>query len=174
MMIKKIYFAVIFALFTFCATAADGGVYNLVGVGLSPLQGQESTWLGFGVSVGGGYNFNQYLGVEAQVGVIGIGTSNNIAVTPIPSISVNGYIPLREGISLFGKIGKSETIVGYSGSDTHAHYSGQTNFYGVGVEISSTANKNTYRFGVDYYDLGATSGAPLAAYYLNLSSTTHF
>lgn len=173
-MINKIYFGVILAFITSCATAADGGVYNLVGVGLSPVLGQESTWFGFGVSVGGGYNFNQYVGIETQISVMGIGTTSNVVVMPIPSLTLNGYIPVQEGVSLFGKIGKSETIIGYSGSDTQAHYSGQSNFYGVGVEILSTANKNTYRFGVDYYDLGATPGAPLSAYYINLSSTTHF
>jgi len=131
-------------------------------------------WIGFAVSVGGGYNFNQYVGLETQIGVLGIGTTNNVAVMPIPSLTVNGYIPVSERTSLFGKIGKSETIIGYGGADTQAHYSGQANFFGVGVEVSSTANKDTYRFGVDYYDLGATPGAPLSAYYLNVSSTTHF
>ena len=173
MTINKILFVALISLLTFSAMAADGA-YNLVGAGLSPVQGQASTWFGFGVEVGGGFSFNRYLGIETQVGVLGIGTTNNVAVMPIPSISVNGYIPIREGASLFGKIGKSETIVGYSGSDTQAHYSGQANFYGVGVEISSAANKDTYRIGVDYYDLGATPGAPLSAYYINLSSTTHF
>ena len=93
---------------------------------------------------------------------------------PIPAITLNGYLPLREGINLFGKIGKSETIIGYSGKDTQAHYSGQANFFGAGVEFSSAASKDTYRLGVDYYVLGATSGASLSAYYINLSSTTHF
>lgn len=173
MTIRKMLFVVLIALLTTSTMAAEGA-YNLVGAGLSSVQGQGSTWFGFGVDVGGGFNFNQYLGIEAQISVMGIGTSSNVAVMPIPSITVNGYIPIREGASLFVKFGKSETIVGYSGSDTQAHYSGQANFYGVGVEISSAANTDTYRIGVDYYDLGATPGSPLSAYFLNLSSTTHF
>ena len=166
----KLYLFAFLSVLTSAALAGEGG-YNMVGIGISPLQ--LSVW-GFAVSVGGGYNFNQYVGVETQVSVLGIGTNNNVAVMPIPSLSVNGYIPLSERTSLFGKIGKSETIVGYGDADTQAHYSGQKIFFGVGVEVSSSANKDTYRFGVDYYDLGATPGAPLSAYYFNLTSTTHF
>jgi hypothetical protein len=170
---KKFIIAVLAMLGSPCALPADGS-YNLVGLGLSPLKSESSTLFGFGVSVGGGYNFNQYFGIETQIGVMGIGSANNVAVMPIPEITLNGYVPVGERISLFGKIGKSETIVGYSGSDTQAHYSGQANFYGVGFEFSLTASKDTYRLGVDYYDLGATPGASLSAYYINLSSTTHF
>jgi len=172
-MIKKILISLLFLLGSSGALAADGA-YNLVGLGLSPLSSDSITLFGFGVSVGGGYNFNQYFGIETQIGVMGIGSANNVAVMPIPAITVNGYLPVREGISLYGKIGKSETIVGYGSSDTQAHYSGQANCYGAGVEFSSTANKDTYRLGVDYFDLGATPGAALATYYINLSSTTHF
>ena len=167
---KKIYLFVLLWVLASGALAGEGA-YNLVGIGISPLQ--LSQW-GFGVSLGGGYNFNQYVGLETQVSVLGIGTTNNVAVMPIPSLTINGYLPVNERTSLFGKIGKSASIVGYGGADTQAHYSGQANFFGVGVEISSTANKDTYRFGIDYYDLGATPGAPLSAYYLNLTSTTHF
>jgi hypothetical protein len=170
---KKFIIATLAVLGSSGALAADGA-YKLVGLGLSPLSAESSTLFGFGVSVGGGYNFNQYLGIETQISLMGIGSANNVDVMPIPSITFNGYLPVSENVSLFGQVGKSETIIGYSGSDTQAHYSGQANFYGVGFEISSSANKNTYRLGIDYYDLGATPGASLSAYYINLSSTTHF
>jgi hypothetical protein len=155
------------------AMAAEGA-YNLVSLGVSPLTDQSGTTYGFGVSIGGGYGFNKYFGVEAQLAVLGIGTGNNVSVMPIPSLTVNGYIPVREGISLYGKIGKSETIVGYGAAGTQASYSGVSNFYGAGFEFLSSGSKDTYRIGVDHYDLGVVPGSPLAANYINLGATTHF
>ena len=172
-MYRKFIFTVFFS-FINTHTCSAEGLYNLVGAGISPLIQDASRSLGFAVSVGGGYNFTKYVGVEAQVAVIGIGTANDVAVLPIPSIALNGYILIQENVSIFGKVGRASTIVNYTGDSTEAHYSGQSKFYGLGVEVTLVPGKNTYRFGVDYYDLGATPGSPLSAYYLNISSTTHF
>jgi hypothetical protein len=147
------------------------GAYNLVGFGLSPLTDQSNTTLGIGVSIGGGYNFNKYLGVETQLAVLGIGTGNNVSVMPLPALSLNGYFPLTEESSLYVKFGKSETVVA---NGTQSSYAGLTNFYGGGIEFAITGSKNTYRFGVDHYDLNIIPGATLSTNYINLSSSTHF
>lgn len=170
---KKIVVAAL-AMLISTGVMADEGAYNLVGVGLSPLSDPSGTTLGFGVSVGGGYGFNKYFGVEAQLAVLGIGSGNNVSVLPIPALTVNGYLPVREGVTLYGKIGKSETIAGYGPGDNLAIYSGTANFYGVGFEFSLADTKDTYRIGVDHYDLGALPGLPLSANNINLMSTTHF
>lgn len=170
---KKIIVALIATLIATSASAVEGG-YNLVGLGVTPLTDKSNSTYGFGVSLGGGYNFTQYFGIEAQIGVHGIASNNNILVYPLPAITFNGYIPLREGASLYGKFGKSETSVTVGSGGSQANYSGFTNVYGVGVEVSLSGSKDTYRIGVDHYDLGFVNGSSLSANYFNLTSTTHF
>ena len=166
-MYQKIIVVVLAALVTPSVFSAEGA-YNVVGLGLSPLVEQSNTTLDFGVSIGGGYSFNKYFGVEAQIGLLGIGSGNDVSSMPIPSVALIGYIPLREDSTLYGKFGKSATTV-------DSNYSGTTNFYGVGVEFSSLSSpKNTYRLGIDHYDLSLAPGAPLSTNYLNLTSTTYF
>ena len=166
-MYQKIIVGVLVALVSPNVLSAEGA-YNIVGLGLSPLVEQSSTTLDFGVSVGGGYSFNKFWGVEAQIGILGIGSGNDVSEMPIPSVAVIGYIPIREDSCLYGKIGKSATTV-------NSTYSGTTNFYGAGVEFSSLSSPtNTYRIGIDHYDLSLAPGAPLSTNYLNISSTTYF
>lgn len=169
----KIILALIATLFATSVSAVEGG-YKLVGLGITPLTDKSDTTYGFGVSLGGGYNFNQYVGVEAQVGVHGIWSNTNTYAYPLPAITLNGYIPLNEVTSLYGKFGKSETLVTVGSGASQTNYSGVTNVYGLGVEVLLSGSKDTYRIGVDHYDLGFVNGSSLSANYINLSSTTHF
>ena len=125
----KITLALLATLFATNVCAVEGG-YKLVGLGITPLTDHSDTTYGFGVSLGGGYNFNQYLGIEAQIGVHGIGSNTNITVYPLPAVTFNGYVPINEGTSLFGKIGKSETSVTLGSGGSQTNYSGFTNIYG--------------------------------------------
>jgi hypothetical protein len=170
---NKIIIALLTILIAFNANAVDGG-YKLVGLGITPMTNKDSTTYGFGVSLGGGYNFNNYFGIEAQIGDHGIGSNTNISVYPLPAITFNGYIPINAGTSLFGKIGKSETSVTVGSGGSQTNYSGVTNVYGLGAEFSSAVSKDTYRIGIDHFDLGFVNGSSLSANYFNLSSTTHF
>ncbi len=169
---KKII-ALVASIISFNVIAVEGG-YKLVGLGITPLTDKSNTTYGLGVSLGGGYNFNKYLGIEAQIGAQGIWSNTNISVYSLPAITLNGYLPINEGTSIYGKIGKSETLVTIGNGGDQTNYSGVTNVYGLGTEFSLSGNKDTYRIGIDHYDLGFVNGSSLSANYINLSSTTHF
>jgi len=170
---NKIIVALLATLIVSNVGAVEGG-YNLVGLGITPLTDKSNTTYGLGVSLGGGYNFTQYFGIEAQIGVHGIGSNTNISVYPLPAITFNGYFPVNERASLYGKIGKSLTSVTVGSGGDQTNYSGFTNVYGLGAEFSLSGSKNTYRIGLDHYDLGFVNGSSLSANYINLTSTTHF
>jgi hypothetical protein len=161
------------SLITFNAGAVEGG-YKLVGLGITPLTDKSDSTYGFGVSLGAGYNFCKYVGIETQIGVYGIGSNTSIFVYPLPALTLNAYVPINEKTSLFGKIGKSETSVTVGSGGSQTNYSGVSNVYGLGAEFSITGSKDTYRIGVDHYDLGFVNGSSLSANYINLTSTTHF
>jgi outer membrane immunogenic protein len=176
---KKIVLVVITAFMTTTiglssAMAAEEGGYGLLSIGFSPLTDPTGTMSGYGVEVGGGYNFNKYFGTEAIIGALGLSAGS--AYNPLSfSISVAGHLPLTDGFGIYGKVGEAETMVTLNSTNGGASqgYSGVTGLYGVGVEFY-TADHADFRIGYDHYDLSVIPGWTMSTNYINITRTAYF
>lgn len=165
----------VFVIFTSNAMAAEQpGMYGLLGVGSSPLAYPGGLQSGYGVSVGAGYNINQYYGIEGVAAGLGISSASEYTFTSF-SATVVGHIPVYEGIGLYVKAGDGYTLATFSpaggGQGSSTPISGSGAVYGAGFEFSYEGS--SYRLGLDHYDLTA-SGVPLSTNYINVAGTTHF
>lgn len=159
--------AIVFETFSISsAMAAEEGFFSLIGGGVTPMKDSASTSMSLGLSLGGGFNFNQYVGVEGQFVLLGMATSNNLSAHPI-AVMIIGYLPMQERQNLFAKVGKSFTTVTNGTADTSVSQSAMTNMYGYGIEFPY-GEKMKYRFGVDHYDLSVVPGTTLSTNYVNV------
>ena len=163
---------VIIAGFIFASTSAFAGDldiplgrYGLLGFGRSPLIDQYGKKTGYlGIAVGGGYNFNPYLGVEGSI--------NSLAEPAYEAMSLSlvaiGHIPLIKGYGIYLKSGEGYNIVTIPGfnAGAAATLTGLGLVTGAGIEL--TVNKEIYRFGIDHYDLTA-GGVPMSTNFLNFT-----
>lgn len=154
------------------AMAAEQGFFSLIGGGVTPLKDSAGTTMSFGLSLGGGFNFNKYVGVEGQFALLGMATSNNQSAHPI-ALMINGYLPIQERENLFIKLGKSFTTVSNGTADTAVSQSAITNMYGYGLEFPY-GEKMKYRFGVDHYDLSVAPGTTLSTNYVNVVAIVNY
>lgn len=154
------------------ARAAEEGIYSLFSVGVTPLKGSANTTISLGLSLGGGYNFNKYVGIEGQLALLGMATTNSLSAHAL-AMTLNGYLPVQEHLNLFGKVGKSYTTVSDNTSTTSVSQSGMTTVYGYGLEYSSN-DKRKYRFGVDHYDLSVAPGMTLSTNYIYIATTLNY
>lgn len=180
---KQILLAAIIALTVVTAEAAERGAFAGAGVGLNTLNDSQgnSGYSGTGLSMGlvARYNINRYIGFEGALNLFGLtgwsaGAANLVAI-PL-SISVIGYAPVHEKIDIFGKLGTSYTTLNFSGAAGQPGsnlISSNTSMYGFGVEFS-TGEKETYRIGIDHYDLSVVPGTSVSTNYLNITGTTRF
>ncbi len=148
------------------AMAAEQGFFSLIGGGITPMKDSVSTSISLGLSLGGGFNFNQYVGIEGQFVLLGMATSNTLSAHPI-AVMINGYLPIQERLNMFAKVGKSFTTVSSGTADTSVSQSAITNVYGYGIEFPY-GEKMKYRFGVDHYDLSVVPGTTLSTNYINV------
>lgn len=152
--------------------AAEEGIYSLIGVGVTPITDTTTTTISFGLNLGGGYNFSKYVGTEAQLALLGMATTNNLTAHPF-AVTINGYLPIKENLTLFGKAGKSYTTVSNGTAATSVSQSGITNVYGYGLEFVYGDNKK-YRFGVDHYDLSVAPGMTLSTNYISVAAIVNY
>jgi len=131
-----------------------------------------ATTVSLGLSVGGGYNFNKYVGIEGQFGLLGMATSNTLNAQ-ILAVTVNGYLPVQERLNVFVKAGESYTAITDGKPDASWSKSGRNNVYGYGLEFSSD-DKKKYRLGVDHYNLSVAPDISLSTNYINLTVVTNF
>lgn len=122
----------LFAVDSINAFADDLGFYANLDTGIVLYRNApESNSAGF--RIGGGYQFNPYVGVEAGLLIIKDATSGDDCWTYIATLStcpkdtlsasssqaaVVGTLPLSENHSLFGKLGWANTSLDYSYSYT--------------------------------------------------------
>lgn len=168
---KKIFTAILASSLATSAMAAEPGAYGLAGIGLSPMADNAGRTMAFGINAGVGYNLNRYVGFEAQTGVLGLG--NSVSAIPVAA-SVQAFVPVLKGIDLYGKYGTSYTTLSSGSGATTSSASGTTSLWGVGLEFSPPGSKETYRIGVEHYDLAVSPGMSLSTNYLNLTGTTRF
>ena len=152
--------------------AADEGIYGLYSVGVTPMSETGTTTASLGLSLGGGYNFNKYVGIEGQLGLLGMATSNTLNAH-VFAVTVNGYLPVQDRLNVFVKAGKSYTTITDGKPDASVSQSAIKNVYGCGLELTSD-DKKKYRLGVDHYDLSVAPGVSLSTNYINLTVVTNF
>jgi len=111
-----------------------------IGAGVSQAFVDES---GFdeddtGGKIFGGYNFNDYFGIEGSYYDFGdISDGNNSAAIDGVSLAIVGKVPVSTNFSIFGKVGGHEWDAETTGSSAQvSSNSGTDVFYGVGLEYS--------------------------------------
>lgn len=189
-----LFIALSAAFITSNAQAAIQGFYGGLGLGLASINDSignsditsetmgTSGW-GFqnlSLNFVGGYNLTSYLGIETTVGALGIDGWNEKlggTVTAFPAaIDLIGYVPLFHDFDLFVKFGSANTRL------TYATVSGQTPIdpatnraktYGYGIEFN-ISEMQSYRIGVEHYDLTVTQGTSISTNYFNITGIAHF
>ena len=126
-----------------------------------------TTTTSLGLSLGGGYDYNKYIGVEGQLALLGQATTNTLNATAL-ALTINGYLPVQESLNLFVKAGKAYTAVSDGKPTASVSQSAFTNVYGYGLEYSPS-DKRSYRFGVDHYELSVLPGITLSTNYINVA-----
>jgi hypothetical protein len=149
------------------AFAADQGFYANIDSGIY-LYNNAPQSSSVGYRIGGGYQFNPHLGVEAGYSIIDDATSGD-CVTYIATLStcpqetlsasssqvvVVGTLPLGENHSLFGKLGWANTSLDYSYSYTPCFLV----FCDPTITGSGNATKTNPMFGIGWQ---SSSSRPL-------------
>jgi hypothetical protein len=155
------------------AMAGEGkGAFAEVGFGASPLTDVFGTTAGIGLSVGLGYNFNEYVGLEGEAGILGLSTGSSYGISFF-SASAIGHLPITDRFSLFGKYGVDEVLVGVSSAGNQSQsFLGAKTLYGGGVEFTAV-DKSGIRLGYTHYDLGV-QGLTLTSDYYYFSVVNQF
>lgn len=139
-MFQKI--AIAAALVIASSTAIAGGTskfYAGADIGTTKGEGDSDRETGFGVF--GGYQFNQYIAVEAGVRRLadqdesfgGVGYSSHLDQL---SLSAVGTMPLSNGFSVFGRLGANRISVKSSGGGVTYKEHANRGLYGIGVAYS--------------------------------------
>ena len=173
------------------AQAAIQGFYGGMGLGLASINDSignsditsETTGWGFqniSLNFVGGYNLTSYLGIEAIVGALGVeGWNEQLGgtVTALPAaIDLIGYVPLFHGFDFFAKFGTASTKLEYATVSGQTPIDAATNkakTYGYGIEFS-ISEMQSYRIGVDHFDLTVTPGTSISTNYVNITGIAHF
>ena len=138
------------------------GGYAFGDFGYSPLtdrNGNSSSGYGFGL--GGGYSFNNYLGMEGALNLVGLSASTNITPVSISAAAI-GHIPVYRGLNIYLKAGESYNILMTQSSKS----TGTGAVTGGGLEF--VGNNGVARIGIEHYDLTA-GGIPYSTNYINLT-----
>ncbi len=170
------------------SSALAEGLYVAVDAGVMSYSNTHilSSWgldfnPGAAITIGGGYNFNKYLGVEAgfsntsdsKITTSGFINATETLKSSATQFSVVGSIPFNDHFSLFGKLGKANTKVdySYSSSGTSASASGtkSNTMFGIGGQYNF--NKR-WGLRVQYMDLGKTQVGPVMANGVAQAGTT--
>ncbi|HEY0666185.1 MAG TPA: outer membrane beta-barrel protein [Gallionella sp.] len=168
------------------SSAADQGYYafgdwGIFSFGNAPVDTSD------GIRIGGGYNFNSYVGAEAGLTIVGWQNrnSNSIQFSPYTDQSLNastehiavvGTIPLEHHRDLVAKLGWATTTLDY-----------QYSLYGSGVQSvsgSGSATKTNPMFGIGwqsapdqqtrfYVQYENFGKARMTVIYSNQTSSTH-
>lgn len=160
------------------AMAAEQGSYSTYSMGFATVDDVKGnsgiSGTGLGLSVGGGYNYNKYVGAEVGLNLLGVVGWQKVSAMPI-SVSVLGYLPIADGINVVGKYGIANTTMFYSGAANSGGYtlSGMTSLWGVGVDFAPDS-KTSYRFGVEHFDLSVAPGTSVSSNYFNITAVEHF
>lgn len=139
-MFQKI--AIAAALVIASSTAIAGGTskfYAGADVGTTKGEGDANQETGFGVF--GGYQFNQYIAVEAGVrrlvdqneSVNGVNVDGHLDQL---SLSAVGTMPLSNGFSVFGRLGANRVSIKASGGGFTYKDHANRGLYGIGVAYS--------------------------------------
>ncbi|CAH0991546.1 Outer membrane protein A [Sinobacterium norvegicum] len=144
------------------ATANDSGFYGSVGIsysdhtvsaGAADLFVNEIKRDDTGYNFTGGYQFNQYFGVEASYYDFGsvsrsYGDVNAKAKANAWGFAAVGTLPISEQFSLYGKLGASQfnSELKYSDDIGTAKYSDKdfTAYYGIGASFAVTQSAEIY------------------------------
>lgn len=156
------------------ALAADSGAY--VAADLGQIQfgsnltggptGDEAFPNPVAITVGGGYRFNEFLGVEAgyviageskiETVIVGFGSMTQTVKTSVMHVAAVATLPISDKFAVFGKLGMADGKLDYSvstdfGYSASASASGTNLMYAVGAQFN--INK---KFGIraQYADFG--------------------
>jgi len=175
---KNLIAATLMMVVSMCAMAAEQGGYGTYSMGIATVDDAKGnsgiSGTGLGLSVGGGYNYNKYVGAEVGLNLLGVVGWQQVMAMPI-SVSVLGYLPIVDGINAVGKYGVANTTMYYSGAANSGGYtlSGMTSLWGVGVDFAPKDGPS-YRFGVDHFDLSVAPGTSVSSNYFNITAVERF
>lgn len=124
------------ALMSSAAFAANVGGYVAADLGQVNYSNAKSQFSGasFGnpgaITLGGGYHFSQYVGVEAGYSIIGDSTITTVAggtateklKTSSLQVAAVGTYPINNQFSVFGKLGLANTKIDYTATATGATF----------------------------------------------------
>ena len=105
-----------------------------------------------------GGKFNPYFGLELAANDFGDASNNGFSSELRGyTLAAVGFLPIMDNIELFGKAGRLWWRDKLSVSDSFSDsYSGNDNFYGVGINFNST-KALSFRVEVERYDVSINS-----------------
>lgn len=151
--------------------AVDGGVMGYSNTRVLSFWGIDFN-PGAAISLGGGYNFNNYFGVEAGYSKSGESTINTYGFinsketlkSSAAQLAVVGTFPFNDRFSLFGKVGTANTKIDYTyssfGTTASASASKSHVMFGIGGQYNF--NKH-WGLRVQYIDYGKTPVGPVVS-----------
>jgi OOP family OmpA-OmpF porin len=156
------------------ALAADQGAYVAADLGqiqfssnlTGGLNGDEAFPNPVAITVGGGYRFNEFLGVEAgyviageskiETAFVGFGSATQTVKTSVMHVAAVGTFPINDSFAVFGKLGMADSKIDYSlstdwGPSASESISGTKLMYAVGAQFNINR-----KFGIraQYADFG--------------------
>lgn len=149
--------------------AVDGGVMSYSNTHILSFWGVDFNPAA-AITLGGGYNFNKYVGVEAGLTNTGDSTittsgffnSTETLKSSATHLAAVGTIPLNDHFSLFGKLGMANTKVDYSyssfGSTASASGTKSNAMLGIGGQYNFNQH---WGLRVQYVDFGKTQVGPV-------------
>ena len=156
---------------------AASGFYAGFGMGFAPVSGSSLITSSNGVSLTGraGYALNRSVSVEAAYDGIAMVKSGLADVgISVLSASVLGYYPLQDNVDVYAKAGYANASVGFSTGTGNSSSQSKTGLtYGFGVELGHGA-KQSFRLGIDHFDLSAWQTMPIAANNVSFSADFRF
>lgn len=156
---------------------AESGLYAGFGMGYAPVSGSSLITSSNGLSLTGrvGYALNRSVSVEAAYDGIAMVKSGLADVgVSVLSASVVGYYPLQDSLDFYGKAGYANASVGFSTGQGNSSSQSKTGFsYGFGVELGHGA-RQSFRLGMDHFDLSAWQAMPIAANNFSFSADFRF
>lgn len=160
--------------------AVDGGAMSYTNTHVLSAWGIDFN-PGGAITIGGGYNFNNYFGVEAgftntadsTITTYGFINSKETLKSSATQLAAVGTFPFNEHFSMFGKLGMANTKVDYSYSS-------------FGTTASASATKSNVMFGIggqynfnkrwglraQYIDFGKTRVGPVVTNGVPQAGTT--
>ena len=178
------------------ALAADQGFYANADAGQVSFTGNATSFpKPHSITLGGGYHFNQYVGVETGYSIVGDSTIDTVIAgvsssteslkTKILQVAAVGTYPINDKFELFGKLGLANDKF----DDTYS-YSAPGNSYSTTISTSKTnlmfgiggQYNITRQFGirVQYQDFGkatfsgCTGNCDIGAKYVSAGGVYNF